>query len=76
MTHAWNHDKDSDGNPMVNHLKWTFALILTPADVGDIPMCHRASRSMSFQEFVLHTCRKLARVGVGPSRAQPAPRSL
>ena len=65
----WVEDgKDKDNSTQgdmwdVEHLYWTFAIILGPADTEDIPEDH-ASRSLSFQEFVIHTCTKIANAGL------------
>jgi hypothetical protein len=47
----------------VEHLRWTFAIILRPIPTEGIPSCH-ATRGFTFKNFVLHTCVKIANAGL------------
>eukprot|EP01043_Picozoa_sp_COSAG02_P107728 COSAG02_NODE_43750_length_372_cov_0.571429_1_plen_115_part_10 len=46
----------------VEHLRWTFAIILRPIPTEGIPSCH-ATRNFTFKNFVMHTCVKIANSG-------------
>lgn len=47
----------------VEHLFWTFAIILRPADAQHIPETH-TTRGYDFKDFVLNTCVKIANAGL------------
>ena len=47
----------------VEHLVWTFAIILRPAAKEDIPDTH-ATKEYEFKDFVLNTCVKIASAGL------------
>jgi hypothetical protein len=47
-------------------LKWTFALLLGPAEEEDIPDVkkHDNTRGLPFKDFVLQTCAKIVKQGL------------
>lgn len=68
------HYVDSEGKPLVQHLYWTFACVLAPVEIGDIPL-QVEKRELPFAEFVVHMCARFFDAGFEMQLVQRSPTS-
>ena len=66
---GFNLMSEHNGNTNIASLQWTFAIVLAPAEIEDIPPTKpdgtpRLSRNFSFLKFVLYTCKKINDTGL------------